>query len=72
MTIVVNEIWYAPVLKLPGRRRPLIYYEYMSPTRKGATRNITMNSYRGQHDWEHRKNLGWTIERITITNGNRA
>lgn len=66
--MVINEIWYIPVLKRTGRRRPLVYYEHMAATRKGAITNIIMNSYRGAHDWLYRRNLGWSIERVIISN----
>jgi hypothetical protein len=70
MSIAINEIWYVPVLDR-GRRRPLVYYEHMATTRKVAIQNIIMNSYRGAHDWSYRKELGWTIERASVTNGER-
>jgi hypothetical protein len=70
MSIVINEIWYVPALNR-GRRRPLVYYEHMATTRKAAVSNLIMNSYRGMYDWAYRKEIGWTIERVTVTNGDR-
>lgn len=72
MTVEINEIWYVPVLPLPGRRRPMVCYEHMAPTRKGAISNLIVKSFGGKHDWQYRKRLGWTIERVTVTNGERA
>jgi len=71
MGITINEIWYVPVLDR-GRRRPLVYYEHMAPTRKAAIQNIVMNSYRGAYDWNYRKEIGWTIERVIVSNGEGA
>jgi hypothetical protein len=70
VSVSINEIWYVPVFGR-GRRRPLIYYKHMATTRKVAIENIIMESYRGAHDWKYRKELGWTIERVTISNGDR-
>jgi hypothetical protein len=64
---VISEIWFVPVLKKPfGNKKPIVYYEHMSPTRKGAVEKLIMNSYSGVKDWQYRKKLGWTIEKIVV------
>lgn len=68
MSVSVNEVWYVPVLDT-GRRRPLVYYEHMAKRRRVAVANIIMNSYSGSGDWNYLKKLGWSIERVTISNG---
>lgn len=69
--VKIDVFYYVPVLNR-GRRSPLVYYEHMSPTRKGAISKLIENSYRGAHDWTYRRKIGWTIERVTISNGERA
>lgn len=63
----IREVWYVPVLFAPPLKRPSVHYDFRSRLKKFAIQNATTNCYRGGHDWNYMRRLGWRIVKMTMT-----